>query len=54
MRIGRALIIPAILAFGLAGSLLTGSAMSAAVAQAPSVQVHVTAATANPNMFYHA
>jgi hypothetical protein len=45
MRIRRTVIIPAILAFSAAASILTGSAASAAVAQAPSV--HVVQAAAN-------
>lgn len=43
MRVKRAIIIPAIVALGAAGSILAGSAVPAAVAQAPSA--HVTAAT---------
>jgi hypothetical protein len=53
MRIGRAIIIPAILALGVAGSLLTGSAMSAAAAHQATVNVHVAALTARPDTFYH-
>jgi hypothetical protein len=49
MRIRRDLIIPAILALGVAGSLLTGSAVPVAAANTPSV--HVLAAA--PNMPYH-
>ena len=44
MRIGRDLIIPAILALGVAGSLLAGSAMP--VAAGPVATVHVQAAAA--------
>jgi len=39
MRIKRAIIIPAILALSAAGSVLAGSAVHAAAAQAPSAQV---------------
>ena len=53
MRIRRDLIIPAILALGVAGSLLTGSAMPIAAACAPSVHVQAAAASANPKMVYH-
>ena len=50
MRIRRTIIIPAILALSAAGSILAGSAVPAAAAQAPSV--HVVAAR-TPH-FYHA
>ena len=54
MRIGRAIIIPAILALGVAGSVLAGAEMSAAAASTPSVHVQqVTAASAAPGTFYH-
>jgi hypothetical protein len=43
MRIGRTIIMPAILALGLAGSILAGSAVPAVAAQAPAV----------PGVFYH-
>jgi hypothetical protein len=52
MRIKRAIIIPAILAFGAAGSVLAGSAMPAAVAAAPSAQALV-AGSAHPDMLFH-
>lgn len=39
MRIKRAIIVSAILAFGAAGSILAGSAVPAAAAQAPSAHV---------------
>ena len=48
MSIRRTIIIPAILALGAAGSILAGSAMPAAVAQAPAA--HVLAAS--PNLHY--
>jgi hypothetical protein len=50
MRIGRAIIIPAILALGAAGSILAASAMPAAAGPAPSVHVQAAAA---PNTYYH-
>lgn len=53
MRIGRAVIIPAVLALGVAASLLTGSAMSAAAGPAPSAHVQAAAVSAAPNTFYH-
>jgi hypothetical protein len=43
MSVKRSVIIPVILALSAAGSILAGSAASAAVAQAPSV--HVVAAS---------
>jgi hypothetical protein len=47
MHIGRAIIIPAVLALGVAGSLLSGPAMSAAAAPVASVSVPaMTAASA--------
>ena len=51
MRIKRAIIIPAILAFGAAGSVLAGSALPAAVAAAPSAHVLLTA-SAKPDVYY--
>jgi len=54
MRIGRALIIPAILALGVVGSMLTGPAMSAAAGHEASVHVQATAASASLDVFYHA
>jgi hypothetical protein len=53
MRIRRALIIPAILALGVAGPLLAGSAMPAAAVHAPSVHVAATAVHGIPDMYYH-
>lgn len=54
MRIGRAIIIPAILVLGVAGSILPGAAMSAAAGHAPSVHAHAVAASAGPDLYYHA
>lgn len=53
MRIGRAIIIPAILAFGMAGSILAGSAAPVAAGHAPSVQAQKAAHGAAPDIFYH-
>ena len=53
MRIRRAIIIPALLALGTAGSTLAGSAVPAAPAQAPTAHVLVTASSAGTNVFYH-
>ena len=52
MRIRRAIIIPAILALSAAGSILAGSAVPAAAAQAPSVHVVAVAPSAHPNTYY--
>jgi hypothetical protein len=54
MRIGRAIIIPAILALGAAGSIVAGSAMPAVATHAPSLHVQAAATSVNPNLFYHA
>jgi hypothetical protein len=53
MRIGRAIIIPAIIALGVAGSILAGSAVSAKAKPASSVHVQVAVAAAAPNTYYH-
>jgi hypothetical protein len=53
MRIGRAFIIPAILALGVAGSALVGSAIPAAAANVPIVHVHHTGITTGTNMYHH-
>jgi hypothetical protein len=54
MRIGRTVLIPAILALGVAASVLAGAEMSAAAAGTPSVHVQqVTATTVSPLMHYH-
>lgn len=54
MRIGRTIIIPAILALGVAGSALPGSVMAAAAGHAPSTHVLAVAAPATPDILYHA
>jgi hypothetical protein len=53
MHIGRAIIIPAILALGVAGSVLAGSAVSTAAGHAPTAHVQVVAAAAGPDILYH-
>lgn len=53
MRIIPGIIIPAILALGVAGSILSGAEMSVAAAHAPSVHTHVVAASAIPSVKYH-
>jgi hypothetical protein len=53
MRIGRAIIIPAILALGVAGSVLSGAGIAVAAGHAPAVHVQPAAAHAVPDTFYH-
>jgi hypothetical protein len=53
MRIRRAIIIPAILALSTAGSILAGSAVPVAAAQAPSAQVLSAASSASPQVYFH-
>jgi hypothetical protein len=50
MRIRRAILIPAIIAFGIAGPAAVTTALTVATPQAA---VHVPATTANPKMYYH-
>jgi len=53
MRIGRAFIIPAILALGVAGSALVGSAIPAVAASVPNAQVQTTGIFVGTDMFHH-
>jgi hypothetical protein len=53
MRIGRAVIIPVILALSAAGSIIAGSAVPAVAAQAPTAHVVAAASATHPHMFYH-
>jgi len=53
MRIGRNIIISAILALGTGGSILASVAVPAAAVQASGSHVHVTALAATPNYLYH-
>jgi hypothetical protein len=52
MRIGRNIIISAILALSAGGSILASVAVPAAAAQASGSHVHVTAFGAAPNTYY--
>jgi hypothetical protein len=52
MRVIPGIIVPAILALGVAASILSGAEMSVAAAHAPSVHVHVVAAAAAPNVYH--
>jgi hypothetical protein len=53
MRIGRTIIIQAIVALGAAGSIAASVAVPAATVAAPSAQAHVVAVAAVPNTWYH-
>ena len=53
MRIWRAFIIPAALALGVAGSVLTGPGVSAAAGHGASVHVQVVAASSTSCTYYH-
>ena len=53
MRIGRNIIISAILALGAGGSILASATVPAVAAQASSAHVLATGAFASPNSFYH-
>jgi hypothetical protein len=53
MRIGRAIIIPAILALGVAGSILAGSAVPVATVHAHSVHLQSTASSVGTDVYYH-
>ena len=53
MRIGRALIIPSIVALGVAGSALVGSALPAVAANAPVVQAHKTGPSTSLMVYHH-
>ncbi|HEY1914914.1 MAG TPA: hypothetical protein VGH27_04990 [Streptosporangiaceae bacterium] len=52
MRIGRAFIIPAIVALGAAGSIFATSATSVTAAQASTAHVQLVL-TSGPNLHYH-
>jgi hypothetical protein len=52
MRIGRAIIIPAIIALSAAGSILAASAMPATATHATSVHVQAAASSASPHSYY--
>ena len=53
MRIGRAIIIPAIVALGVAGSVLPGAEIAMAAGHAPAAHVH-TIGTTLSGVYYHA
>jgi len=53
MRIGRAIIIPAIIALGVAGGAVVGAAIPAAAANVPIVHVHTTGINTGTDMYHH-
>jgi fructose-1-phosphate kinase PfkB-like protein len=53
MRIGRATIVPAIVALGAAGAILAGSAASVTAATAPSTHVSSTVSAMSPDTLYN-
>jgi hypothetical protein len=53
MRIGRTIIMPAILALSLAGSILAGSAVPAVAAQAPAATGVFYHWSGTSGVFYH-
>jgi hypothetical protein len=54
MRTARAIIISAVLAVGVAGSISVSAAMSQAAGHAPSVHVQATTSSVTPGIYYHA
>jgi hypothetical protein len=52
MSIRKAIIVPAILAFGVTGSILAGSVAPVAVAQAPTAHV-LASGTSAPGIMYY-
>ena len=53
MRIGRTIIVQAIVALGAAGTIAASVAVPAATVAAPSAHVHSVAVKAVPNTWYH-
>jgi hypothetical protein len=53
MRIGRIIIIPGIVALGMAGWIATGAEACAATVPAPAVHVLVTVQSVGPMVYYH-
>ena len=53
MRIGRAIIIPAILALGVAGTVLPGAEVAMAAAHTPAVNLHTTTHPMVTGTYYH-
>ena len=53
MRIGRAIIIPAILALGVAGTVLPGAEIAMAAGHAPAVHVTTTTHPMISDTYFH-
>jgi hypothetical protein len=53
MRIGRAIIFPAILALSVAGTVISGSGIAMAAGAVPTVQVQKIAISSVPGVYYH-
>lgn len=53
MRIGRILIIPGIVALGVAGWIVSSAEVSAATVHTPATSVHATAWSTGPLVHYH-
>jgi hypothetical protein len=53
MRVGQGKFVSAILTLGVAGSLLTGSAMSVIAGLAPAAQAQAIVVAARPAVHYH-
>ena len=53
MRIGRAIIIPAILALGVAGTVLPGAEIAMAASHAPAVHVTTTTHPMITGTYFH-
>jgi hypothetical protein len=53
MRIGRIILIPGILALGVAGWIVTSAEASAATVHAPAAYVHVVTSSVGPMVHYH-
>jgi hypothetical protein len=54
MRIGRAIIIPAIVALGVAGTVLPGAEVAMAAGLAPAAHVHTAVTPSLTGVYYHA
>lgn len=53
MRIGRAIIIPAIVALGVAGTVPPGAEVAMAAGHAPAAHVHTAVTTSLSGVYYH-
>jgi hypothetical protein len=53
MRVGRTIIIPAVLALGVAGSVLAAVEASAATEHVAIAHVQTVASSPTPDVFYH-